>query len=271
MDFQNRTFSLILPSLGDWPHLLTLISDFLNHWRGHEIPFSWQIIWVEDGLLGHNEENKILTQFLDLKKDYPTFHLTLEILRPSGQSSLGMAIARGLERATGIYSIIMDSDGNHRTLDVATLVKHILKSKTESEHFAPWYCGQRLGHLDPTFKWYRRLLSYFFNSTSQSLLGLPDLDISFGLIAAPTAELKEALHFSNQQQNKNWHRIFAGHGDYSLRLLSWAHARYRLEAWPCLHGPRYQGTGETKLIKRSWQYAKALSTSYIHQRESLYE
>lgn len=154
----DKTLSIVIPVYNESEAVAPVIEDVLQHFPGH------QVILVNDGSTDQTAET--LARFAN----------RLTIVTLYRNRGYGGALKKGIEKATGDFVGIMDSDGQHRAEDLLALWRQyqhedmIIGARSRESHFpllrrpgklllkmiAEYLAGQRIPDLNSGMRIMRR-------------------------------------------------------------------------------------------------------------------
>lgn len=182
-------YSLILPSYNEYHNLKLLIPLLINCFKSK----NYEIIIVDDN------SPDLTTR--KLKAKYKQNKFIKFILRKKNRS-LGLSIKDGIKNSKSKNIIVMDSDFNHRPIDLKKMIYQFEKKKCDL------ICGSRFinGGYSSTFFRHKtsKIFNFFINLVTKG--NLSDNLSGFFIIKKKFVE-----NLLNQ--------IFYGYGDFYIRLL----------------------------------------------------
>lgn len=145
------------------------------------------------------------------------------------ERGLATAIRFGIERATGEYLVVMDTDFNHDPCLIPQMIQ-------ELDHYDV-IIGSRYVKNGGMEDRVRNILSGVYNTFLRFFLGMPTNDNLSGFFAIR----KECLQPMNKEV------IFTGYGEYFMRLLYAARRKgYRLHEVPVFYKLRQHGSSKSQ-------------------------
>lgn len=109
--------SLIIPVFNEAAHL----GRFLEAIDGISLPLPCEFVIVDDG--SRDESSKIVRQF--------PFSCQVQFVELPANSGKGVAVAAGIQRATGSIIGVQDADFEYRFEDIARLVEPIIQGRAD--------------------------------------------------------------------------------------------------------------------------------------------
>ena len=212
-------YSIILPCYNEYGNLKLLIPQILTFLKKK----SYEILIIDDNSSDNTAER--------LKKKLKKNTNINYIVRKKNRS-LGLSIKDGIKTSKGEIIIVMDSDFNHRPLDLKKML-HIYENKN-----VDMVCGSRFlkgGFSSSTFRHFTSLMfNYFLNfitngKQTDNLSGF--FILKKNLITMPLS------------------KIFYGYGEYYIRLLFYLQKKkITIKEMPVKYGVRKYGISKSKLV-----------------------
>ena len=226
MNLNKLKYSLILPSYNEYNNLKLLIPKLMDCFKVR----NYEIIIVDDN-------SPDLTPF-KLKPKFKKYKFIKFILRKKNRS-LGLSIRDGIKISKSDNIIVMDSDFNHRPLDLKKMISKFEKKNCD------FICGSRFIHNGYSSTFFRHHTSKLFNFYVNLITNgyLTDNLSGFFIIKKK---------FIRNQLNK----IFYGYGDFYIRLLYLMQKKkLRITEIPLKYAPRKFGVSKSKLLKMFYSYS----------------
>ena len=155
----------------------------------------------------------------------------VKVIARRNNRGLANSIREGIEKSSGAYILVMDSDGNHRAEDAAMMFN-------VNKH-ADIVTGSRFIYGGGMPNRFRYFLSYLYNIFIRCTLATRVNDNLSGFFCIKREKVM-ALDFD---------KIFWGYGDYFLRLLLLVQRqRFKLIEVPVLYGERMGGSSKTGFL-----------------------
>lgn len=229
--------SVVLPTYNELANIVPLVSEILE--RTGQAGIETQVVVVDDNSTDGTIE--ALGQAFARDK-------RLKLVVRVNERGLATALWRGINEAAHPVVVTMDSDFNHSPRDLMRLLAALPgHDMVIGSRYVPG------GGMNTSALRFR--LSQAFNLLVRLLLGVPTTDNLSGFLAAP----KDVwLGFRSE--------IFAGYGDYAIRLLYEAQRRgLRLKEVPVVYENRLGGESKTRFLHHFVQY---LATALALRRQT---
>lgn len=220
--------SLLLPTYNEAASILRLLQEIDDVLRGAGIAYEALIL-----------DDASPDGTADLVEQHYPPPSAVRVIRRSGPRGLAIAIREGIERAGSATIIAMDSDFNHDPQALPRLLASL-------EH-CDLAAGSRFIRGGGMYSRTRWLGSLVMNWMIRSLLRTGVHDNLSGYFAMRHSDLARLPA----------DEIFAGYGDYYVRLL-W-HARHlglHIVEVPVFYRSREGGSSKTPLLRTSWRYTR---------------
>ena len=114
----NLDLSIILPTYNEEKNISILLNDLISSFAKTSIKY--QII-ITDGCSDDNTINDVL----NIKKDNQNVEII--ILQSIIRKDITSSVLSGIEASFGKYIAVMDSDGQHRVIDLLQMYDYITK------------------------------------------------------------------------------------------------------------------------------------------------
>ena len=226
----SKKVSVILPTYNEKGNIIELVMKIKE--QLDLINVEKEIIVVDDN--SPDQTGKIVL-------DAFTDDRSVKVLIREKERGLATAIRHGIEKSTGDFIVVMDTDFNHDPEMIPQMVE-----------FLKYYDvigGSRFtlgGGMKPV---YRYLGSFFFNMFIRIILHTQIQDNLSGFFSAKRDKL-----FSLQ-----FDKIFFGYGDYFFRLFFYAEKEnLKILETPVFYQSRKSGESKTNLLPVLFRYTKAL-------------
>lgn len=220
--------SVVLPTYNELANIVPLVSEILD--RTSQAGMAAQVVVVDD-----NSVDGTIEALNEAFGAEPRLKLVVR----KNERGLATALWRGINEAEAPVVVTMDSDFNHSPRDLMSLLAALPGCDLViGSRYVPG------GGMNTSALRYR--LSQAFNLMVRLLLGVPTTDNLSGFLAAP----KDIwLSFGPA--------IFAGYGDYAIRLLYQAHRRgLRMREVPVVYENRLGGESKTRFLQVFLQYLR---------------
>lgn len=218
--------SVVLPTYNEQANIVPLAREILE--RAAQAGIAAQVVVVDDDSTDGTIDSLRAAFGQDPR---------LKLIVRKNERGLATAIWRGLQEADHPVVATMDSDFNHRPRDLLRLLAALPGCDLViGSRYVPG------GGMNTSAARYR--FSQAFNLLVRLLLGVPTTDNLSGFLAAP----KDVwLGFGPD--------IFAGYGDYAIRLLFFAHRQgLKMREVPVVYENRLGGQSKTRFLHHFLQY-----------------
>lgn len=219
--------SVILPTYNESGNIIKLIHEIV---RNIPSECNREIIVVDD--------NSPDGTFGLVKINFENDNSVIPILR-LGERGLANSIKVGVQKASGDYILVMDTDFTHDPAEIPRML-HVVK-------ICDMVSGSRFcagGLMDDT----RHYIASFTYNLLIRLVIHTQIQDNLGGFWVAKAELIKALPFDN---------IFFGYGDYYFRLLHFAQKNgMRIIELPCHYITRNAGRSKSNFMKLLFNYSK---------------
>lgn len=231
--------SVILPTYNEKGNIIELIDEIMGQLSPMDI--ETEIIVVDDS--SPDNTYKVVNDRFSKDERVKVFIRTEE-------RGLATAIRYGIEKSSGDFLVVMDTDFNHDPRMLPQMIKFL--------EYYDIIGGSRFtmgGGMEPT---YRYIGSFFYNMSIRIILRTQIQDNLCGFFAIRREKLF-ALDFE---------KIFFGYGDYYFRLLFYAQReKFRILEIPTVYQLRKYGESKTNLISVFIKYSIALLKLRIQKKE----
>lgn len=226
MKTNRLKYSLILPSYNEYNNLKLLIPKLMNCFKTK----NYEIIVVDDN-------SPDLTTF-KLKTQYKS-HKNIKFILRQKNPSLGLSIKNGIRISKSENIIVMDSDFNHRPIDLKKMISIFEKKNCD------FICGSRFigeGYSSTFFRHQTsKIFNFFVNLITNGYLS----DNLSGFFIIKKKFIKKKLN-----------QIFYGYGDFYIRLLYMIQKKkLNIIEIPTKYAPRKFGVSKSKLFKMFFTYS----------------
>lgn len=218
-------YSIILPCYNEYGNLKLLIPQILTFLKKK----SYEILIIDDNSSDNTAER--------LKKKLKKNTNINYIVRKKNRS-LGLSIKDGIKTSKGEIIIVMDSDFNHRPLDLKKML-HIYENKN-----VDMVCGSRFLKGGFSSSFFRHTTSLIFNQFIRIIIDGTLTDNFSGFFI-----IKKKLILRKIDM------IFYGYGEYYIRMLFFLQKKkIIIKEVPVKYGKRKYGASKSKLIKMLFTY-----------------
>lgn len=224
--------SVVLPSYNEAEGIVAVLSAVLAN-----IPPDAEVILVDDD--SPDGTAKVArAAFTDEPR--------VRVMVKKSEHGLAKAIRSGIEAASGVRCVVMDSDLNHDPRDIPRLLAvSEVADMVSGSRFAPG------GNMEPRRRY---IASFVYNLAIRVLLHTQVQDNLCGFFVMRRAAVL-GLPLD---------AIFFGFGDYYFRLIHYAQRqRYSIVEIPTIVRPRQRGEAKNRLMRTFLQYTKELARFVI--------
>ena len=218
-------YSIILPCYNEYGNLKIIIPKLIALFKNK----SFEILVIDD--------NSPDGTFIKLKKIYKKNKKIKCFIRKKN-ASLALSIKEGIKKSSGKIIIVMDSDYNHRPIDLKKMLNIFEKDNTDM------VCGSRFlkGGFSSTF--FRHSSSLIYNYFINFLINGKNTDNLSGFFILKKKLIKKFLN-----------KVFYGYGEYYIRLLYYLNKqKIKIKEIPIKYGPRKYGESKSKLLTMFFLY-----------------
>jgi dolichol-phosphate mannosyltransferase len=216
--------SVVIPTYNEAKNITRLVKTLKDKLK----KYKFEIIVVDDQSTDGTLE---LLRKLSLKDT------SLVVISTSHRKGLGKSILLGILKARGAVIVGMDADFNHNPQDITKLIE-----KTKKYDLVVASRFVKGGGMKEIWRYYSSLI---FNFGLKYLLGFPVFDNTSGYYAIK----KNVLNKLDPE------RIYAGYGDYEIRLSWYAKLKKcKIAEIPTLYGKRKEGKSKSNLWKMLFDY-----------------
>jgi len=217
-------YSIILPCYNEFGNLKLLIPKILKLMRGK----NFEVLVVDD-----NSSDQTIKKLREIFKN----KMIKYFIRKKNRS-LGLSIKEGVERAQGVYVIVMDTDFNHKPNDLKIMLSFFEANKIDM------VCGSRFIKGGYSSSAFRHFSSLIFNSF-----------LNFITRGNLSDNLSGFFILKKKLISKPFNKIFYGYGEYYIRLLYFLQKKkIIIKEVPVTYGKRKYGVSKSKLIKMLFTY-----------------
>ncbi|HEY2122628.1 MAG TPA: glycosyltransferase family 2 protein [Chthoniobacterales bacterium] len=229
--------SVILPTYNEARNIVALVKEIQRN-----IPPPWE---CETIVVDDNSPDGTYSLCQKAFADDPSVR---EILRDS-ERGLARSIRTGLERATGDYVLVMDTDFTHRPDEIPLMLHVAAKVDLVSgSRFCPG------GRMDNTAHY---IASFIFNLFIRVAIRTQVQDNLGGFWVARMDAIR-SLPFD---------RIFFGYGDYYFRMIHYLqHAGRKIVELPAHYCERAAGKSKSRFTTLLFEYSGAVITFAFRPR-----
>lgn len=218
-------YSIILPCYNEYGNLKAIIPELITLFKKK----IFEILIIDD-----NSPDKT---YVKLKKIYRENKKIKCFLRKKN-ASLALSIKEGIKKSSGKIIIVMDSDYNHRPVDLKKMLKAFEKNDFDM------VCGSRFLKGGFSSSFFRHSSSLIFNYFINFLINGKNTDNLSGFFI-----LKKKLI------TKYISKVFYGYGEYYIRLLYYLNKkRTKIKEIPVRYGSRKYGESKSKLLTMFFLY-----------------
>jgi|TARA_B110000495_G_C22764880_1_gene447762 dolichol-phosphate mannosyltransferase len=217
-------FSIILPCYNEYGNLKYLVPAICKCFKKK----TYEIIIVDD-----NSPDQTIKR---LKIDFKKMKSIKYFLRKKNPS-LGLSIKTGIEKSKGNSIVVMDSDFNHRPVDLKKLLNLFSKDNFDM------VCGSRFLKGGYSVSIFRHFTSLLFNIFLNLITSGKMTDNLSGFFIIKKKFLVNKID-----------KIFYGYGEYYIRLLFFLQRNINIAEIPVSYGKRKYGVSKSKLMKMFFLY-----------------
>ena len=222
----KNKYSLILPCYNEYENLKLLIPLIIKSFGS----LNYQIIVVDD-----NSPDRTIFK---LQKKFNLNKKIKYVLRKKNPS-LGLSIKEGINRSEGNVIIVMDSDFNHRPIDLKKMIGIFEKKNYDL------ICGSRFLKGGSSNTYFRHYCSKIFNFFVNIITGGKLSDNLSGFFIIKKNKL-----------NKIINKTFYGYGEFYIRLLYFLQKNnLNIKEVPVKYAPRKFGESKSKLVRMLFLYS----------------
>lgn len=220
--------SIILPSFNERGNIIPLISKIIKCLKN----FEFEVIVVDDNSLDRTA---------DAYRNKFKSNKNVKVYVRAKERGLATAIKFGIEKASGKYIVVMDTDLNHDPKIIPLMLEEINRFSM--------VIGSRYikgGGMENRKRYW---LSRFYNIYLRLFLGIPVTDFLSGFFCMKKNYLMHVL--------KNTNDIFLGYGEYFMKLLFAVHKEGgRIFETPVFYINRPYGKSKSNFLKMFLTYTK---------------
>ncbi len=246
IDKTSKTVSIVLPAYNECESISPLIQTIQSELNDTRL----EIIVVDDA-----------SPDFTGKKIEDTHLKNVTVLFNAPRIGLAKSIRRGIEKTTGDYIVIMDSDGNHQPQYLKSMIQKLNQYDCISaSRFLNNEVQHKTSQSHAVSNPWRFRTTKIFNKITRSLLKgtITDYFYGFLIINKKCLELCDYTH------------IFYGYGDYCMRLLNALQKQnVNISEIPVINGPRLAGVGNKNFAPIFAQYSnEVLKTFFNNSKRS---
>lgn len=147
---QKPTVSLVLPGYNEEAIITSSLNIILEHLKGLEEKFDWEIIFVNDG--SKDQTGKLADDFARVNPNVKVCHHIVNL-------NLGNALITGFNQAKGDYIIVLDLDLSYGVNHIEQIYDTLIATQAQVVIASPYMKGGKVTAV-PVF---RALMSRFVN------------------------------------------------------------------------------------------------------------